>query len=257
MTVRIRWIAGLSLWALVQTAAPADDSPTLYQQAVHVLGGNGNVVSRWHDRIRFAAVGFEDRAEAREVLESATRTAGLEFSFPIEEPTSPDTYLTTLEGTPPYALWTPCAGSPFSCVNFVAVRTNSETMRAIAKAVPLPVEHVRALELDAELPCFFYAFRDGRLQIRQAVVFINEALDAPMRKTCLNEEIHQAFGMFGDYTGSTDFSFNKVVAPKQITRYDRLLMKALYDPRVKAGYPVHHVATLFVELVRGEGLPVR
>ena len=229
------------------------NTPTLYQQAVHILGGNGNVVSRWHEPIRFVAVGFDTRDEVARAIGEAADIATLEVSFPVAVPPSPKQFAAMLRDTPPYALWPPCdANDALTCVNFVALRTSVATMREIAAALPLPDVHAKALASDGALPCFFYPFRDGRLRIRQALVFINEQLGPAMRSTCINEEIFQAFGMFGDYTDSRDFSFNNVVAPKSLTQNDRLLLAALYDDKVKAGYPVPHVASIFIERVKRE-----
>ena len=245
------WHLLLGLTLATGAGAADEPGPTLYQQAVHILGGNGNVVSRWHEPIRFVAVGFDDTTLAHHVVADAASYAGLDVSFPVEKTGGPGEYLELLKRTPPYAMWSPCGDNqPRACVNFVVLRTDAGTMQKVGDTMPLPAVHLGALAKDPNLACFFYPFRDGRLRIRQAFVFINEALDAPMTATCLNEEIYQAFGMFGDYTGSSDFSFNNVVAPKDITVYDRLLLTALYDERVSAGLPVHHVATLFLDYAK-------
>ena len=50
-------------------------------------------------------------------------------------------------------------------------------------------------------------------RISLAVVYVRSDLDPSMLETCLQEEIYQSFGLFGDYTGSTLFSFCTCRAP--------------------------------------------
>ncbi|MEM7403876.1 MAG: DUF2927 domain-containing protein [Pseudomonadota bacterium] len=261
---RIRRHVGLALLlgllgAVTTPASLAADPPTLYQQAVHILGGNGNVVSRWHDALRVAIVGLASPEEAIGIVASAAGLARLSYSVTKAPAGDAAAYNTLLQDTPAYALGADCAAKPShgQCPNLVIIETDNPTMQALSTTIPMPGVHLQALRRDPDLECFFYAFRDGRLRIRQAVVYVRSGLSDAMRKTCLNEEIYQAFGMFGDYTNSVDFSFNNVVAPKALTRFDQLLLQALYDDRVKAGYPVHHVATVFLDYVRNAGLEVR
>ncbi len=236
----VPWLLALPCLAL------GAEEGNLYQQAVHILGGNGNVVSRWDEPIRFAVIGGSE-TPAREIVAEAAAIAGLELHYPANDLDTVPAYLSALESTPPFALAEPCDGSDGKpCFNFVVLLASHEQMRALVSTIPLAPEYGHTLSNDPALHCFFAPFRNGRRQIRQVVIYVRDDLGPAMTRTCLQEEIYQAFGLFGDYTGSTLFSFNNVVAPKAITRYDRELLAALYDERVKPGYPVHMVATIFV-----------
>ena len=122
-------------------------------------------------------------------------------------------------------------------------------MRELAQAIPIHPHIVYFIDAHPDMPCLYAPFHTGRQKISQALVLIRNDLDSAMQQTCLQEEIYQALGLFNDYSGSTLFSFNNVVAPKRITAYDKALLAALYDPRVKSGYPVNFVAQIFLEYV--------
>ncbi len=245
---------GLLLLMCLQASPPlVAQSEELYLQAVHILGGNGNVVSRWNEPIRLLVVDGGRPTPARRIVKEAAAIAGLLLITPAEAATDVSAYQRMLESTPPYALGPPCPGSNGApCFNFVVVLASNAQMLSLAKTVPLPGEYERMLRSSNDLHCFFAPFRSGRQQIRQVVIYVRHDLDAAMLQTCLQEEIYQSFGLFADYPGSTLFSFNDVVAPKQITRFDRELLAALYDSRVKPGYPVGLVVSIFLERIRAQ-----
>lgn len=240
----------LGLLGLLVAPAHGDELEDLYHQAVAILGGNESVVSRWEGGIRFAVIGGDEAtsAAAREVVTEAASIAGLEVSFPSIDVASAADYVQFVRQTRPHFLSDPCTDDPREpCFNFVVLFADYDIMHELSEAIPLhPLFH-GFLDADPTMACFFSPFHIGRQSIWQALVYIRNDLSPDLRQTCLQEEIYQSLGLFNDYTDSTLFSFNNVVAPKRITKYDRALLAALYDPRVKSGYPVNLVVRIFLE----------
>ena len=231
-------------------AAVEDD---LYKQAVQILGGNESVVSKWHEDIRFVVIGGGDTAGvvARSVIEEAASIAELAVAFPAHTLDSGRDYLAFVRESPPRWLSPSCSGDASKpCFNFAVVFSDYRTMRELAQAIPIHPHVYRFMESHPQMPCLYAPFHSGRQMIWQALVLIRNDLDAAMQQTCLQEEIYQSLGLFNDYSGSTLFSFNNIVAPKSITAYDKALLAALYDPRVKSGYPVNFVMQIFMEHVK-------
>jgi len=250
---RVVWL--WLLFAASVHAAPDD----LYKQAVQILGGNESVVSKWRDDIRFVVIGGSATAEqvARSVIAEAAAIARLDLAYPTHAVRSARDYVDLVRAAPPRLLSPTCDGNASKpCFNFVVVFTDYPTMRELARAIPIHPYVARFVDTHPDMPCLYAPFHAGRQMIWQALVLIRHDLDDAMRQTCLQEEIYQAFGLFNDYSGSTLFSFNNVVAPKRITDYDKALLAALYDPRVKSGHPANFVAQIFLEYVeRALGSP--
>lgn len=235
-------------------AARADLADQLYQDALHILGGNANVVSKWQGEIRLAVISDNDSADfvekASAIVSEAAEIAGLPLSPALQSLPGAD-YLTQLQNTPSYWLGSPCVDNDReSCVNFAVIITNPTRMLALAEAIPLRPLYQEALRQSPDLECFFAPYHKGALRIVQTVVYVRNDLPKDLLTTCLQEEIYQSFGLYNDASGSTLFSFNNVVAAKQITQYDKALLKALYDERVKPGYPAAMVVEIFLDSLK-------
>jgi len=209
----------------------------IWDQAIHILGGNANVISRWHGDIRYSVISYgsgrkANRERVHQVMDEVGRVADIAVHSLAPKFGSFAGYLQAVQQSADYQLL-PCASSEKSCANFVVVITSSEKMRKLANAIPLREVYRRALvdsdKLDSDRAiCFFAPFQTAST-IRQSLVFVRDDLPDAMIRTCLQEEIFQSFGLFNDYSGSTYFSFNNMVKPKNITRYDRALLRAVYE----------------------------
>lgn len=218
----------------------------IYDQGIHILGGNANVISKWVDDIRFAIIGkaTENSATlARETLADIARQTGLALA-PVEHSyRNPHDYLKAVKAAPPYQL-AACASvgtQPETCANFVVLFADRKTMQALSTAIPLRPVYQRAFNDEQYIPCFFAPFQTRAMVINQAFVYVNNELPQAMIRTCLQEEIYQSFGLFNDYSGSTFYSFNNVVEPKSITLFDRALLTSVYDETISPGSPVWKV----------------
>ena len=68
-----------------------------------------------------------------------------------------------------------------------------------------------------------------------AHVFLRAESSTSTRVACLHEEITQSLGLTNDSDKARPSIFNDDHEFKRLTRHDRLLVKTLYDPRLRAG----------------------
>jgi len=219
----------------------------ILDEAVHILGGNANIISRWDDKILFAQIGSDSNESriANRVIKEVTSTIGLDLEL-ISMMLDGNDYLARVQQSPRFDL-SACPETDSDCANFVIVHTNAETMLALATEIPLRPVYRESLQRSAEIPCFFAPHLIAASRIRQVLVYIREDLSSELTETCLQEEIWQSFGLFGDVTGSSYFSFDNRVVPKKITSYDRALLEAVYHPDLGPGAPVFRVLKVFMD----------
>lgn len=211
------------------TALTTAQKGEIWEQAIHILGGNANVISRWTDAVRFTLLEDSEHrhtTHASEVIREIADHTALPMSILQPQYDSVASYISTLAQLSPYQLQT--CEQQSECANFLVIITTIENMQKIAQAIPLRDVYQKALLSDQSAVCFFAPFQ-GASVIRQAVVFVRSDLSQDMIETCLQEEIYQSFGLFNDYTDSVYFSFNNRVEPKEITHYDRALLEAVYE----------------------------
>ena len=236
---------------LIQPVHALEDAEQeiLAEQAIRILGGNGNVIARWSQPVRLGLVGFPDQKTigiAEGILDDIGQITGLPTSVSSWRPATADDYLHELRNSSPYVLAKCATTKTADCPNFVAVLTTPEQMRDIAQAIPLRDVYQQSLDGTQTPKCFFAPFQRAYVDIVQAVVFVNNSLSEAMTRTCLNEEIYQSFGMFSDVTGSQYFSFDNREEPKSITCYDKLLLQAIYSRQFRPGAPAFRVVQQFV-----------
>ncbi len=212
----------------------ASGKAAIQEQAIHILGGNVNVTSRWITPVRFAVVTDPGEIKttssindtAQKIMRDVASITSLPLSFVSFEYQSLSLYLDSLRRSKPYQLL-PC-DEVNECANLVVVVTSPAIMKEIVRAVPLGDVYQEMLGRSDHAICFFAPFQKASV-IRQAMVFVRSDLSPAMVRTCLQEEIYQSFGLFSDYTDSDYFSFNNRVESKSITRYDRALLKTVYQ----------------------------
>jgi len=216
----------------------------LYDQAVHILGGNANVISRWVDPVRLAVIGppnEQSNAQAQTIISEIAVQTGLHWSSIKHDVRDANAYHVRLRNTDELDLSVCDTRAAEDCANFVVLFASVDNIKEIAAALPLRRVYQRSLDENDAVLCFFAPFQTSRQEIRQAFVYVNDELSQDMLNTCLQEEIYQSFGLFNDFTDSTFFSFNNRVEPKSITEYDRALLASVYDPSLKPGAPVFAV----------------
>lgn len=230
----------------------------LYDEAVHILGGNANVISRWVGDVRYHLIGSEDfQRQAVATLSEVAALAKLPMVDAVGEPATVEEYMDMLNSTPAISLSACNKGdkdtsseSSSTCANYVILQTSNAVMEEIAVAIPLRKVYQRSFSSSQSksqaVSCFFAPFVGGRQIIRQVFIYIGEDLSDAMVKTCLQEEIYQSFGLFNDFTDAQYFSFNNKVEPKSITKYDRALFETVYAPDFAPGTPVFRVLKRFM-----------
>ena len=241
----------------------------VFDEAVHILGGNVNVISQWTRPVRLVVVGeitwddsgttdsgnsteaHQDSAAdyARAVIEEIVSLANLTVEVADDSYRDAQTYLQSLKRSARFTL-SDCVEAESAggaCGNFFVIFADVAEMEAITRAIPLRPVYQKAFSNPQGVKCFFSPFQTAYMEIRQALVFVNKDLPREMVRTCLQEEIYQSFGMFNDYTGSAYYSFNNKIEPKVITRYDRALLETIYDSSFKQGAPVFAVVRKLME----------
>jgi len=242
------WVL-MAVLAFCTTALHANEILTkreeglVYDQAIHILGGNANVVSKWMGDIRFAIIGEateDSTALAQTTFSAIAELTGLSLQPVTHAFMTPSAYLEAVEQSSTFELAACSIEDSSLCANFVVMFTDADTMLAMTKAIPLRLVYHRSLANNQKIPCFFAPLQLRRMEIRQAFVYVRQDLSQAMVRTCLQEEIYQSFGLFNDFSGSEFFSFNNVVEPKFITRYDKALLRSVYDERIKPGGLASH-----------------
>lgn len=85
-------------------------------------------------------------------------------------------------------------------------------------------------------PCQYSAFWDEASKaLAFVVVLIREGLPERLAESCIEEEMAQALGLVYDHPENRPSIFNDDQEFALLTRHDELLLKILYDPRLKPG----------------------
>lgn len=251
---------------LVDTTTPPSllhksEHKQVFDEAVHILGGNVNVISKWKAPIRLVIIGDTGAGDssgahqssavgyARTIISEVATLAGLTVGVASDFYSDSSTYLQALIRSPRFTL-SDCVDAESAantCGNFFVVFADVTEMEAIARSIPMRPVYQKAFANPEAIKCFFSPFQSRYMEIRRALVFVRKDLPQDMVRTCLQEEIYQSFGMFNDYTGSSYYSFNNKIEPKVITRYDRALLETIYDSSFKPGAPVFMVVKKLME----------
>jgi len=104
---------------------------------------------------------------------------------------------------------------------------------------------------DPNAPCRTLIWETGFV-IRKVQVFITPYPDE-LRRHCIVEEITQALGLADDSTLVRDSIFNDSSSRQRLSPWDALMVRILYDPRLKPG--IHRTEAMpIVRRIIGENL---
>jgi hypothetical protein len=111
--------------------------------------------------------------------------------------------------------------------------------------------------LDQATFCLVFAFSDpGSHTYTRAVAVIRAEHPPLMRRSCLHEEIAQAMGLANDSPTARPSIFNDDEEFALLTTHDELLLRILYDPRLRPGMTAVEARPIVMriaeELVGGE-----
>ncbi|PTV95564.1 hypothetical protein C8J27_104202 [Rhodobacter aestuarii] len=84
--------------------------------------------------------------------------------------------------------------------------------------------------------CVVFAFSEGAAPAYSRAVAVIRAEHPPtLRRSCVHEELAQGLGLANDYPHARPSIFNDDEEFALLTRHDELLLRMLYDPRLRPG----------------------
>lgn len=138
------------------------------------------------------------------------------------------------------------SGHPVSVVtgggNFTILVLSEDERRRIGprlhQLVPgIPPADVNAMEnLAMQNYCTVFAYSRGAAPVYvQAVALLRSELPLRLEISCIHEELAQGMGLANDSPAARPSIFNDDEEFAYLTRHDELLLKMLYDPRMRPG----------------------
>jgi len=141
--------------------------------------------------------------------------------------------------------------------NFHVFIVNEDERRAmgerLARLVPgIGAADIRSVtDLDRATFCFAYAFSErGQSTYRQAIAMIRAEHPDLLRRSCVHEELAQAMGLVNDSPQARPSIFNDDEEFALLTRQDELMLRILYDPRLKPGMAPEEARPIVEEIAR-------
>ncbi|SNX67472.1 hypothetical protein SAMN05878503_101106 [Cereibacter ovatus] len=149
--------------------------------------------------------------------------------------------------------------SPNFFLHIVAEDERRTLAPAIGAALPglSPAEIAGITDMPRSTYCLVYALSDDATSIyTRAFAVIRAEHPDLLRLSCLHEELAQGLGLANDSPSARPSIFNDDEEFALLTRQDELMLKMLYDPRLRPGMTVEEarpiVQTIAYELVGGE-----
>lgn len=110
-------------------------------------------------------------------------------------------------------------------------------------------------DIDRSTFCFAFAYSEqGQATYRQAVALIRGEHPDLLRRSCVHEELAQAMGLVNDSPQARPSIFNDDEEFALLTKQDELMLKMLYDPRLRPGMTPEEARPI-VEVIAAELLP--
>lgn len=141
--------------------------------------------------------------------------------------------------------------------NFNVLILSEDERRAIgprlAALVPgIPDGDIAALrDLSPQNYCTVFAYSNGNSPVySQAVALIRAELPPRLRLSCVHEELAQGMGLANDSPRARPSIFNDDEEFAYLTRHDELLLKILYDPRLRPGMTEAEARPIVLQIAR-------
>ncbi|SCX95911.1 DUF2927 domain-containing protein [Paracoccus tibetensis] len=126
--------------------------------------------------------------------------------------------------------------------NFVIMVVTEDERRAmaprLAQLVPgIPASDLAVLtDLPPAIACTVFAYSEGANPVyARAVAVIRAELPRLLRNSCIHEELAQGMGLANDSPAARPSIFNDDEEFALLTRHDELLLRILYDRRLRPG----------------------
>lgn len=147
--------------------------------------------------------------------------------------------------------------------NHLVLILNSEEREAAAARLTAFAPETSAAAITSvtamknDIYCTVFAFTVGQsATYSRAVTVIRGELPERMRRACIDEEIAQSLGLVNDYPRARPSIFNDNEEFALLTRQDEMMLKMLYDPRLRPGMTLTEarpvVAAMAAELLPGD-----
>lgn len=103
------------------------------------------------------------------------------------------------------------------------------------KGQNLDLNVIRRLTGDPTMVCFFLTWKKPQDRIVKSIVVVNVERDPVQIDACLLEELTQVMGLPNDVDAYWPTLFKPVDTSLNLSQWDKLYLKTLYDPRIKPG----------------------
>lgn len=138
-------------------------------------------------------------------------------------------------------------------VLFMGEDDRAQTIRRIRALVPNI--DATALDIFRDMPrgihCLVLAFSDepGGQRYDQAIAFIRAEHPDLMRSACIHEEVAQGLGLANDSPRARPSIFNDDDEFALLTSHDEMLLRMLYDPRLRPGMTLEEARPILRRIV--------
>ncbi|MDO5658398.1 MAG: DUF2927 domain-containing protein [Paracoccus sp. (in: a-proteobacteria)] len=142
--------------------------------------------------------------------------------------------------------------------NFIVMVLSEAERRALSPTAypgladlpPADLASMRNMPRDNYCAVFAYSL-EGQPGYVQAVALIRSELPSRLRQSCIHEELAQGMGLANDSPRANPSIFNDNMTYGEMTPHDALLLKLLYDPRLRPGM-TEAEATPIIRRIAGE-----
>lgn len=189
---------------------------------------------RWNDKVRIS-IGFGDS------VPPATRTRDRHevqsFAERMAEVTGHD-----IVATP---------GTGNFTVLFVSEDERQQIGSRLMQLIPgIPGKDIDSIQsLSPQIYCTVFAYSMGQSPVyTDAVAVIRSELSPRLRTSCIQEELSQGMGLANDSPDARPSIFNDDEEFALLTHHDQLLLKMLYDPRLKPGMTIDEARPIILKI---------
>lgn len=142
--------------------------------------------------------------------------------------------------------------------NFLVLFLNEDEQVEFANTLPTILRDISPAVVDAfrnsprNIFCAAFAFtKPGQKGVYGNVLILVKSEHSDfMRKSCVHEEMAQAMGLTNDSPDARPSIFNDDEEFAYLTRHDEILLRMLYDPRLKVGMESYEVIPLLPAIAR-------
>lgn len=193
-------------------------SIALQAEAADDIGADGGIaISKWTEPVRYRLAGAQvrDRVQIAALSQHLAGLTGLD----IREAGEVERYNMDIRFVP----------RPYRGVEIAELLATQWLGPRVARLA----EGWRDYEADR---CFTLTTRDPQSGVTgTAHIFIKDELPLIWRETCIIEEMTQSLGLLNDDPRASPSIFNDDGVYQALTSHDELLLRILYDPRIRSG----------------------